>query len=259
MARKGCAVALLSTIVSYLNTYLSIDAYNDGIWNGLQIEGKQEIKKVVCAVDAGLETFQRTVTASGDLLIVHHGHFLKSINPSLVGWQKKRLAPLLEQNISLYAAHLPLDAHPEVGNNTQLFKIIGAVPEMPFASYEGKHISWVGSLAQAQNITIITGLLNNILATTCKVLPFGPSVIKRVAICSGGGGYKLFSQAVEAGVDLYITGDTIEIYHLAKDAGINVIFAGHYATETLGVKALGKHVAAQFGVDAEFIDVPTGL
>ncbi len=250
---------LLPDLVAYLNTYLTIDKFHDGIWNGLQIEGKKEIKKIVFAVDAGTETFQKTVEVQGDLLIVHHGHFLKSMSPVLTGWAKQRLSVLMDKNISLYAAHLPLDAHSEIGNNAQLFKTIGATPEQPFAFFDGKSISWVGSFQQPQTITTVVEILNHALATTCKVLPFGPVTIKRVAICSGGGGYKLFSQAVEAGVDLYITGDAIEIYHLAKDVGMHVIFAGHYATETVGIKALAHHIAGQYGIQTEFIDVPTGL
>lgn len=252
-------MVLQSDLVAYLDDYLAIDAFSDGIWNGLQVEGKPEICKVVFAVDAGLETFQKAAEAHGDMLIVHHGHFLKSLPPTMTAWSKKRLSFLLDHTLSLYAAHLPLDAHPEVGNNAQLFDLIGCSRTKPFAFFGSKNISWIGELQQPRGVDELAQELNNTLSTHCKILPFGPKTIKRVAICSGGGGYKLVSQAVEAGVDLFITGDTVEVYHLAKDAGIHVIFAGHYATETVGIKALQKHLAAYYDIETLFIDVPTRL
>lgn len=248
-----------SELIGYLDSYLAINAFSDGIWNGLQVEGKQEINKLVFAVDAGVETFEKAIEAGGDMIIVHHGHFFRGANPSFTGWAKKRLSLLMNNNISLYAAHLPLDAHPEIGNNVQLHKLLGSIPQEPFAFFGGKSISWVGEFVEPKSIGDIEHMLCQELSTTCKVLPFGPKEIKRVAICSGGGGYKLLAQAVDAGVDLYLSGDSIEAYHTAKDAGIHVIFAGHYATETVGIKALAQHVGAKFDVEYQFIDVTTGL
>ena len=246
-------------LACYLDDYLDINGISDGIWNGLQVEGKDEINNIIVAVDAGIMSFEKTIELSGDLLLVHHGHFLKSLSPTMTGWNKKRLSLLLNNDISLYAAHLPLDAHPEVGNNAQLHKLIGSTPEEPFCYFGSKSISWVGSFEQPTTVDAVAEKLASALPTTCKTLPFGPKEVKRVALCSGGGGYKVFSQAVEAGVDLYITGDSVEIYHLAKDAGISVIFAGHYATETVGVKALAKQIESKFDVATQFVDIPTGL
>lgn len=252
-------MVLCSELTKHLDQYLAINTLSDGIWNGLQVEGKAEVNKIVFAVDAGIETFEKAIAAGGDMLIVHHGHFFRGTNPSLTGWTKKRLSFLLDNNISLYVAHLPLDAHKEVGNNVQLHKLLGSTLQEQFAFFGGKSISWVGEFAEPKSIREIENLLNAKLSTTCKVLPFGPDKIKRVAICSGGGGYKVLAQAVDAGVDLYLSGDSIEAYHTAKDAGIHVIFAGHYATETVGIKALADYIDATFDVECQFIDLPTGL
>ena len=233
-------------LVNYLDSYLKIHDIEDNHWNGLQIEGKETIKKIAYAVDAGISTFQKSIACNADMILVHHGHYFKATSPLLVGWRKERVQMLLEKDISLYAVHLPLDCHPEVGNNAQLFELLGARPEQPFDFVKSKNISWIGSFEQPKTIQEIETLLNTSLPTTCKTLPFGPKHIKTVAISSGGAGYRGFSQALDARVDLYISGDAVEIYQTAKDAKMNIIFAGHYATETLGIKALADHVKQKF-------------
>ncbi len=249
----------LKEIVECLGNYLEIDDVKDDSWNGLQIEGKSEVKKVVFAVDAGMDTFKKAAAEKADLVIVHHGHFWKSGNPSLVDWAKERIDLLYKNGISLYACHLPLDRHKEVGNNAQLLKLLGAKIKDEFLEREGKNMGWIGELRQPISIEEMEKTLNSELNTKCIPLPFGKEKIKTIAVCSGGGDYSAFFEALRKKVDLYLTGDTIDIYHTAKDARFNVIFAGHHATETVGMKALSKFVRQKFKVETVFVDIPTGL
>lgn len=250
---------LLDEIAGFLDKYLEIDRYRDSSWNGLQVEGKDRVRKILCCVDASSETFRKAVDFRADLIVVHHGHFWKNGNPSLRGWQKKRLDILISRGISLYACHLPLDRHRKVGNNALLLKAIGASVSGDFGQYEGTAISWMGTMRKPCAVADVTKTLDARLSTRCRVLAFGPPRIRSVAVCSGGGGYGLFHEAVDRKVDLYLTGDTIEGYAAARDAGMNVIFAGHHATETLGVQALAGLLSRKFPVEAEFLDIPTGL
>jgi dinuclear metal center YbgI/SA1388 family protein len=217
------------------------------------------VQKIVFAVDAAKETFERAVEQKADIIIVHHGHFWKNQNPSVTSWAKKRLDILYENNISLYGCHLPLDRHKVVGNNAQILKLIGAKISGEFMFVAGKNIGWIGKFTNSKDIVVIEKVLRDKLGAQCTVLPFGPKRIKKVAVCSGGAGYSGFYEAVEAKADLLITGDAVEVYYSAKDAGINIIFAGHHTTETIGLKALSKVVSKKFHIETVFIDLPTGL
>lgn len=256
---KSCVMAKLEKIVKFLNDYLEIDSIKDSCWNGLQFEGKSEVKKIVYAVDAGVETFKKAASIRADLILVHHGHFWTNQNPSYTGWSKKRLDILIKNKMSLYACHLPLDRHKVVGNNAQILKLIGAKITGEFLFHSGKNVGWIGKLQKPLGINLVEKLLSSKINADCKVLSFGKEKIKTAAVCSGGGGYGGFYEAMEAGVDLYITGDAIEIFYTAKDSGMNVIFAGHHATETIGLKALKTVVDKKFKVNSIFIDLPTGL
>ncbi|MCX7705554.1 MAG: Nif3-like dinuclear metal center hexameric protein [bacterium] len=249
----------LERIVKFLDDFLDIKNIKDDSWNGLQWEGKGEIKKVMCTVDAGKTVFEKAADEKADMIIVHHGHYWKNINPSFTGLNKNRLEILYKNNISLYAVHLPLDIHPEIGNNILLLNLIGAKKSKPFFPYEGKSISFCGIFTKKTLLKDVLSKLNTSLGIECRVLPYGPETIKTVAVISGGGGYAGFNEALKEGVDLYISGDTLEIFHSAKDAGMNVIFGGHHATETLGVKEIAKILQRKFDVEAKFIDIPTGL
>ena len=194
------------------------------------------------------------------MIIVHHGMFWKSGNPSIKSWVKKRIEFLLQHKISLYASHLPLDKHPEVGNNAQLLKILNFEKEKDFGWYNGEQISFIGKTKKPKTIDEIEKTLQEKTDATCKILPFGPEKISTIAVCSGGGAsFGIFMEAVNQNVDLYLTGDSTEMYHVAKDIGINVIFAGHHATETVGVKALSEIVKEKFDIETVFVDIPTGL
>ncbi len=249
----------LKNLCDFLDNYLEINSVNDTCWNGLQYEGKHLINKVALSVDAGIETFKKAQENYADILIVHHGHFWKNRNPSIIGWAKERLKILIKNDISLYACHLPLDRHKTVGNNAQILKLLGAKITSEFLGEPGKNIGWIGELPEVSQLEEVSQKLTSKLHSKLRVVDSGNRFIKTVAVCSGGGGYTGFYEAMDKKVDLYITGDTIEIYHTAKDSGLNVIFGGHYNTETLGLKALSEIIKDTLNVETVFIDIPTEL
>lgn len=246
-------------ITSYLNEMLPLDDIEDVSFNGLQIEGRETVSTIIVGVTAGKELFVRAAELEAQYIVVHHGHYWRYGTPSLTGWEKKRLDILLKNNMSLYASHLPLDKHPKIGNNMQLLSILNAQVSGDFSQHGSGTSSYTGMIMRGKHLEEIVSILNESLQTKCMTLPFGPAIVRTVAVCSGGGGYKAFAEALDEKVDLFITGDTAEIYNDAKDSGTNVIFAGHHATERLGIKALGNLLQKTFEVKVEFIDVPTEL
>lgn len=247
----------LNKIVKFLDKYLEVDRIKDDSWNGLQVEGKKEVRKIAVAVTAGVEVFEKAKKENPDMILVHHGIFWKNGNPSIRDWYRDRVKYLLDNNISLYACHLPLDKHEEVGNNAQLLKLLGTKIKEPFGKHEGNFVGWIGE-TKPTLLSNIVDKLNKKLSTKCIVLDYGKKKVKRIGVISGGAPYSIF-EALEKNVDLYITGDSSDIREVVKDAKTNVIFAGHYATETVGVKALAKVLEKKFGIETVFVDVPTGL
>lgn len=245
----------LKKIVGFLDGYLKVKEIKDDSWNGLQFEGRKEVKKVCVAVDASNESFEKAVKEKADLLIVHHGQFWKNANPSQRGWHKKRLDLLRKAGVSLYACHLPLDRHDIVGNNIQLLKLFGA-KSIDFLDEE--KVGRIGLLKKAIPFTEIIRKLEKELNAKCFVMPYGKKLVRKIAVCSGGGGYEWFFKALDKEVDAYVTGDLIHIKDVCRDAGFNAVFAGHYATETVGVKALAKVLEKKFKVRTVFLDLPTG-
>ena len=238
---------------------LSIEDFSslDNSANGLQVGHRvKEIKKVAFAVDACLETFMRCKDA--DLLVVHHGLFWGR-EQLLRSWHYDRIRFLMEHDIALYAIHLPLDAHHELGNNYGMAHFLGLEKLEGFGFFKGKAIGVSGSLKQETELFEIQETLFG--REVIRVLPFGKRLIGSVAIVSGGGGFTV-DEAIEKDIDLFITGDASHtIYHRCLEAKINVIFAGHYTTEVWGVKLLMERFLQGPGqnIKAEFIDVPTGL
>ncbi|VVB61393.1 GTP cyclohydrolase 1 type 2 [uncultured archaeon] len=249
----------LSEVRRFLDNYLKTDDVSEESWNGLQIEGKPEVKKIAFAVDASIDTFKKAIKEKADLVVVHHGQFWKSENPSIAGWIKERIDILYKNGVSLYVAHLPLDRHREVGHNALLLKLMGAKISEEFLEEHEKNIGWIGERQKPVALQKIVSTLNSELSTKCKVLSFGKKNIRKIAVCSGGGNDEDFFEVLHENVDLYVSGDSIDVYSTAKDAKMNVIFAGHYASETIGMKALAKVLAKKFGVKTVFVDVPTGL
>lgn len=252
----------LKNIVEFLNNYLKIRDIKDASRNGLQVKGRSEISKIAFTENASLDTFKMALKEKADLIIVHHGIFWKTKykkSPSFDKITRRRIKFLTENNISLYASHLPLDRHKTIGNNSQLLKLLGAEIKSPFAKSGKKFVGWIGKFKSPVPLAKIVKTLNKHLKTKCKTLPFGPHRIKTIAVCSGGGGPSIFYEALGKKIDLYLTGEISEVYTSAKDAKLNVIFAGHYATETVGLKALIEAVKKKFRVKTIFIDDPTGL
>ena len=249
----------LNNIVRFLNDYLKINEIKDDSWNGLQFEGKEEVKRIGFAVDSGLDVVKKATEEKVDMLIVHHGLFWSKSNPSIAYSMKEKIKKLFDNDISLYASHLPLDMHKETGNNAQLLKLLGAKINGEFVFYDGKNIGWLGKFIKPVDLKFIKKKINDSFKVKCYVLPFGKRIIETVAVCSGGGDYKDLQEAIDKGVDLFLTGDRSYAYHAAKDFKINVIFAGHYSTETVGVKALAEVLKKKFKIETVFIDIPTDL
>jgi dinuclear metal center YbgI/SA1388 family protein len=244
-------------IVAWLDEYLAIADWSDKSLNGLQVEGREEVTKVALAVDAAVATFELAARAKADLVIVHHGLFWGSPAP-VVGPLRARIASLLDSGISLYAAHLPLDAHAEVGNNMVLARLLELEAVEPFGRYEGREIGFRGRLPEPTEPAIFAARLEALLGVRPDHLAFGDGPIERVAIVSGDAA-ELIPEAAAAGIDAFVTGETSHIaWHVAREHRLHVLFAGHYATETLGVRALGDRLATEFGVETVFLDIPTG-
>ncbi|MBI4981115.1 Nif3-like dinuclear metal center hexameric protein [Candidatus Woesearchaeota archaeon] len=241
-------------IAEFLDQELDINGIEDNSSNGLQVENTGEIKKIGFAVDACLETFQQAVEAGCQMLIVHHGLFWSFNKFYLIGSDYKKVKFALENNLAVYVAHLPLDLHPQYGNNAQLAKLLNLQKVEPFLKEKGKYLGWLGETSFTLK-EIKKVLEKNKIQTL--TLPFGKDKVKKVAIVSGGAAADV-TEAIAKKADLYITGEPMHhVYHQAKEADINVIFGGHYETEVWGVKALMPVLKAQFKVKVEFIDVPT--
>ena len=244
-------------LVAYLDRYLRVAEIPDSSPNGLQVQGAGRVGKVAFAVDASLQTIRAAAGGGASMLVVHHGLWWGK-HEQIVGTMHARIAALIESQISLYAAHLPLDCHDEVGNNVELARILGLRVEAPFGRYQGVDIG-VAAVARRTPRTRFVKMVDAVLRTKASVLPFGPAAVRRVAIVSGGGAM-LAEDAARAGCDTLLTGETSHAaYHRAREADINVVFAGHYATETVGLQALRRHLRGRFGLTTAFISAPTGF
>ncbi|MBN2650791.1 MAG: Nif3-like dinuclear metal center hexameric protein [Spirochaetales bacterium] len=248
-------------LVEYLNNYLKIADFSkaDNSLNGLQVEGnREEVKKIAFAVDASLQSFELAQKVNADLLVVHHGLFWGKDFP-LVGSDYSRFESLFSSGIGLYAAHLPLDAHSECGNNAYLAKRIGLEQIEEFGSYKGVKIGFKGEYKAPQTIEEIILKMGFTVEDCLSILRFGKKEISKVAIVSGGAPWEVI-QAASEDADLYITGDASHsIYHFCKENKINMLSAGHYNTETGGVKMLAEIIARELKIETEFLDIPTGL
>jgi dinuclear metal center YbgI/SA1388 family protein len=245
-------------LVAYLNDYLQVQTIVDSSDNGLQVEGASEVQRLAFAVDAGLAAFEGAQAAGVQMLVVHHGLFWsKSI--MVTGIHRRRLAALFDAEISLYACHLPLDFHDEVGNNATLARWLGLEAVAPFGEYKSYPAGVSGRLPVCLSLDQFVTQVETLLAEPAiKVWPFGPATVQKVGIVSGSAGF-LVDQASAAGVDVYLTGEmNHSVYHQALEFGLNVVFGGHYATETAGLKALAEHLVTRFGLETVFLDLPTG-
>jgi dinuclear metal center YbgI/SA1388 family protein len=248
----------LAALVSYLDDYLRVSEVPDapGALNGLQLGNSGTVTRVAAAVDLCEATAEMAAAAGADLLLVHHGLFWGGPKP-LTGPARRRLARLLEHDIAVYSAHLPLDLHAEVGNNPVLARQLGVAMRGAFGEEYGVRIGVWGELDMPR--VELERQLAAVLGGAVRVLAFGPDRVRRVGIVTGGAG-SMIAQAAAAGLDTYVTGEGAHHnYFDAEELRLNVFYAGHYATETVGVKALAAHLEARFGLPWTFLDHPTGL
>ncbi|GIW26431.1 Nif3-like dinuclear metal center hexameric protein [Meiothermus sp.] len=245
-------------LVRWLDEYLKIREFKDPSLNGLQVEGKAEVRKIGVSVDAAQVIFDQAAEAQVDFLITHHGLFWGQPF-AIVGYQKKRLERLFLAGISLYTAHLPLDAHPEVGNNAVLARELGLRDLEPFPHPKYGPIGCVGHFSEPRPLAEVEDRIGELTGMQPLVHKGGLEEVRRVGIVSGGGAGDV-GLAKALGCDLYITGEPSHAhYHEPFELGINVIYAGHYDSETFGVRALAARLEEEFGLPWVFLAHPTGL
>jgi dinuclear metal center YbgI/SA1388 family protein len=249
--------APLADILAELDLLLEPDLFHDYCPNGLQVPGGAEVGTVATGVSAQLELFERAADEHADLVLVHHGTFWDSEGRAVDAALKQRLKVLFDADMSLVAYHLPLDAHPELGNNALLARALGADALDPFALHRGRSIGFVGTLpGDGTPASELFGRVHELTEREPLVFGFGPPQVRRIAIVSGGGAEYL-GDAIAAGADAFLTGEPAErVMAQAREAGVHFIAAGHYATETFGVRALGDHLSKRFGLRHVFLDIP---
>jgi len=245
-------MATLKNFTTYLNELLTIEAFKDYAPNGLQVEGKEKLRKIVTGVSASQALIEAAIERDADAVLVHHGWFWQKEDPRIIGMKQKRLKMLLAHDISLLAYHLPLDAHPELGNNVQLahrldIQLDHAMDEQGIGNY--------GRLSEYVSLDELGTKIENALNRKPLLISGGDHAIRRVALCTGAA-QNYILKAAEAGVDAFISGEVSEnTVHIARECGVHYIAAGHHATERYGVQALGEFAAAHFGLLCEFVDI----
>ena len=248
----------LQQVVAFLDEHLSIARVPDypNARNGLQVERDGAVKRVAFAVDAGLAVIEEAGRRKADLLVVHHGLFWGGLQP-IVGPFYKRVHALMEANIGLYSAHLPLDVHPEHGNNVLLARALGIEIEGTFADYGGTDVGMWGVLEIRREA--LAARLDAVLGCRIRMIPGGSERIRRVGVITGGAGSQI-AAATRLSLDAFVTGEVAHHHYFdAMEGGINVYVGGHYATEVWGVRALGRYLEDTLGLECSFIDHPTGL
>ncbi len=247
-----------SALTAYLDEYLKIPETRDYGPQGLQIEGRSEVFRIVATVDSGPPCIEAAIVRDADLLLVHHGIFWGETQP-IAGSFGRLVRRFLDADLNLYAAHLALDAHPEVGNNAVLAERLGLEVKGWWGEYKGTPIAVLAEASPGTTLQTLAGAVEQWVGTPVLVQAHGPNEVKRVGICSGGAA-EMAAEAAAIGCDTFLTGETSQShYYIAEREGINVIYGGHYSTETVGVQALGEHLALKFGLDFEFVDLPTGI
>ena len=248
----------LAALTSWLDDFLRVGQIGDDTqaFNGLQVENAGEVTRVAVAVDACQAVFNAAADLKADFLIVHHGLFWGGITP-LTGRHFTRLQTLLKNGIALYGAHIPLDVHPQVGNNAVLAGLLKIPVGGTWGMYQGGEVGVWGAVELSRDD--LSRRISAAIGVTPKVLPCGPARTSRVGIVTGAGG-SLIAEAAAAGIDTLVTGEgKHHSYFDAEELGVNVFYAGHYATETVGVRALGERITREHGLPWSFIDHPTGL
>ena len=237
---------------SHLHTLLEVARFRDYGPNGLQVEGKAEVCKIVSGVTASLALIEAAIDAGADAVLVHHGLFWKGHDGRVTGWLKQRLQRLLGHQINLFAYHLPLDAHPSLGNNAQLGLRMGLTADARFGEQD---LGFIGSLTEPSSASALAARLRQALGRTPTLVEGDGRPLRRLAWCTGGA-QSYFEAAIAAGADAFVTGEISEPQaHYARETGVAFIACGHHASERYGAAALGAHVAQRFGVEHRFIEI----
>lgn len=248
----------LTTLVEEADRYLASAKIQDYCPNGLQVEGRSQVLRIVSGVTASQALLDAAAEAGADVVLVHHGYFWKGENPCVTGMKQRRLKTLLQNDMSLLAYHLPLDVHPEVGNNVQLARQLDITVEGPLEPSNPRVVGLLGSLDEPMSARDFARKVQEVMGRE-PLLIEGSAMIRRVGWCTGGGqGY--IDQAIAAGVDLFISGEASEqTFHSARENDVSFIAAGHHATERYGVQALGDYLARRFALEHVFIDIPNPI
>ena len=245
----------------FFRGFLDIDGFTscDTALNGIQVDNDgSAVKKIAFAVDAAMETFEHAAAINAGMLFVHHGLFWGS-PAAVTGTFRQRIKFLLDRNICLYAVHLPLDQHRQFGNNAVMAELLGLENIEPFGLYHGKKIGWKGNFPKPVTVDEAARKISFMGRPPASTLPFGKKECTNAAMVSGGSAMSV-RDALAEGIDLFITGESSHsIYHECLEGKINMIAGGHYSTEVWGVQAVMRHCTAELGIEAEFIDIPTGL
>jgi len=242
---------LLNELRDYIASLLATDRFRDYSPNGVQVEGRAEIRRIASGVSASQRVLEAATAWGADAVLVHHGYFWRNEDATITGIKKRRIMHLLQQDVSLLAYHLPLDAHAELGNNAQLGQRLGFVEAGRFGEQD---IACHGAMREPQPLAQLARHIELQLQRAPLVIGEAEKIIRRIAWCSGGA-QDYFEQAIALGVDAFLTGEISERHvHVAQESGVAFIAAGHHATERYGVQALGEHLAARFGVEHRFFD-----
>lgn len=248
----------MQEIVAFLDAELRISEIPDysGAVNGLQLENGGIVTKVAAAVDGSLPVVEAAVAEGADLLVVHHGMFWQGTQPLTRAFYRK-IKAAMDGGLAIYSAHLPLDVHPELGNNALMLKALGFEPNGTFFDWKGITIGVVAEVEIARDSLI--SKVSEAVAGPVHVCPGGPEMVRKIGLVTGGAGSEV-AICQTSGIDTFITGEGPHwSYPLAEELGVNILYAGHYATETFGVKALAGRLARDFALEQLFIDRPTGL
>jgi len=243
---------LRNDLVAYLDAFLAAATFRDYCPNGLQVEGRDHVGVIVTGVTASADLLDAAVSARADAVLVHHGYFWKGEDPRITGMRRRRIATLLAHGINLLAYHLPLDAHPDIGNNAMLARRLGIAVDGRFGE---QNIGAYGVLERPLRLDAFAAHVASRLDREPLIVGEPERSVSRIAWCTGAAqGY--FDEAATLGVDVYLSGEASEqTFHAARETGVAFVAAGHHATERYGVEALGEHLAARFGLEHHFVDI----
>ncbi len=251
MGEKAGNGGLREAIEKHLASTLDINRFRDYCPNGLQVEGRAEIRRVVSGVTANLALLEAAVALQADMVLVHHGYFWRGEDPRVVGPRQRRLKLLLENDINLFAYHLPLDAHPDLGNNARLAQVLGLEPDGRFGEQD---LGWLG-MSPVKTVGELAERVGRALGRAPLVIGDADQPIARIGWCTGAA-QNAMDAAINAGATAYLSGEISEqTVHLAREAGVAYLACGHHATERYGVQAVGDHLAREFGLAHSFVDI----